>query len=1370
MFFYHYNDFKLFKILVQTTVTKFVEPYLTCLKLGWCILYYTDFVLCLLNDQTFLNLFTITLNAICFVKDNAKFYISQLIFCYSKTIFTNQQAISSSCSPFSHKCSSNSFAASNRFGCFFIEFARVPTLSEIRIALIIAGIESNPGPDQVDEFTTISNLEVITINCNGLTCNVRLLQTISKLKRHLKRKECIVFLQETHNTNIVLLESIWEGSVHVSPGTGGSKGVITLCSRNLNTTCFKTDDEGRFLFTTVKLPNNRLINTANLYSPNDHNLSYQFISKVFNEWNTFCTNSMAFTTDPLLTSGIIAGDFNCVLKSQDSQQRTWNAKEQRLADHIMSNIEIQEMYDSVLRSQNGNNFTWNRGNTFSKIDHIFVSHDLLTSTTNYNTIWDLIKSDHAAIHISINLESKQHRGRSYPKLSLIDLKGEGVIGEIKAEICNAIKDFPSHWNPHLKLDYVKLVIRTKVLEIRALNKKNVDAIHLLREKVTFFNSLPTLNNQQATDFANARVELYKAEESEAEKLRLAAGIKWREQGERSNKFFLNSINVNRANSTLDYLNTTGGQVSNMSDILDYAKEFYVNLYDKHPTEHIDNFYQHCPSLSSSAHSEISQPLTINNLKEALKSCKDSTPGLDGIPYSYYKIFGNELLPLILNAWEFSNITGSLPQSQSTSVISLIPKAGKDKHEIKNWRPISISSCDLKIITKAYSLKVGSHLKDIISESQMGYVPGRDINFNNRILRLALNFCNSSDLDYTIMSLDAQKAYDSVDHVYINNTLKAYGFPDNFIMAVNVLHNNLQAQVQINGYLSNSFMIKRGVKQGDALSCALFIIAIDPLIRNIEMNQNIPNLPLAANCNIKTLAYADDIAIISQNSDDSFNNIFFEYGKLTRTSGLTLNADKTEILNLSKSERQSSKATYLNNELTLGHKQEITICGNCLSLDNTRCYEVNITNKISKLRNQLNLWKTRQLSINGKMIIIKTFAISQLIFSSQFQVISPKDIRKIEHLCYNFLWNGPDRIKRKFLKSAREEGGINGIDVESFFNSIAVRQFFKSYNNNILAIMNNSPIIKEDIKTHARTILRKILLYQLNNVDSYNDQWISQTRTDYFVKPYSKTHHLISRLGIDNISSISLTTIRKGELSQIKRALPPRAFAVIDNSAVNIVTDSIFPILCRDKFKDVSRVTSKEINDIIKSTLRKNVSYHPADKYPIDKLSFGDIRMTWHNLWRIKNPTLRAIRLKILYKDVWCNDKRFRLGISSDDKCIICGETETVIHQLFLCQNAKRLWDIGHNIMGTGDTIIADHEHLIITKLIEVSPQIANEIIKSVIFKLLIQIDRSSNLNEPELKKIIAYWVNIEFLALLKTYKNNGSQLEYLKRIISNLAA
>ena len=657
-------------------------------------------------------------------------------------VSTTREAISTSFSPpkpLSPKFLSNTGTASDRFVRFYLLCVRTPstrvlTLIEIRNALLIAGIENNPGPEQADEPNMISKLEIVTVNCNGLTCYVRLLQTISKIKKRFRHKDCIIFLQETHNANIILLESVWEGSVHVSPGTGGSKGVITLCSSKLSTTCFKTDNEGRYLFTTIKLPNNRLINTANLYSPNDHNLSYQFISEVFEEWNRFCINSLTFTTDPTLTSAVIAGDFNCVLNSQDSQQRTWTAKEQRLADHILAGIENQELYDTVLRSQNGNNFTWNRGNTFSKIDHIFVTHDLLVSTTKYNTIWDFVKSDHAAIQILIKFNTENNRGRSYPKLSLMDLKGEGVVKEIKAEICKAIGEFPPYWNPHLKLDYIKMVIRTKILELRAVNNKTRESIQTLRDKVDFFSSLSYLNSVQALEFANARSELYKAEESEAEKLRLAAGIKWREQGEQSNKFFLNSINVNRASSTLDYLNTPEGRVAKMSEILNYSREFYANLYNKLPTENIDNFYQHCPSLSSGAQLEIGQPLTIGNLREALKSCKDYTPGLDGIPYSYYKIFGNELLPLILDASEYSNVTGSLPQSQSTSVISLIPKAGKDKHEIKNLRPISISSCDLKIITKAYSIKVGSHLGKIISDSQMGYVPGRDIILTTEFLK------------------------------------------------------------------------------------------------------------------------------------------------------------------------------------------------------------------------------------------------------------------------------------------------------------------------------------------------------------------------------------------------------------------------------------------------------------------------------------------------------------------------------------------------------------------------------------------------------------------------------------------------------------
>ena len=66
--------------------------------------------------------------------------------------------------------------------------------------LIIGGIETNPGP--------VNTLEIITINCNGLTSDIRLLQAIGRIKKKLKATPAIIFMQETHNANIVLLESV----------------------------------------------------------------------------------------------------------------------------------------------------------------------------------------------------------------------------------------------------------------------------------------------------------------------------------------------------------------------------------------------------------------------------------------------------------------------------------------------------------------------------------------------------------------------------------------------------------------------------------------------------------------------------------------------------------------------------------------------------------------------------------------------------------------------------------------------------------------------------------------------------------------------------------------------------------------------------------------------------------------------------------------------------------------------------------------------------------------------------------------------------------------------------------------------------------
>ena len=91
----------------------------------------------------------------------------------------------------------------------------------------------------------------------------------------------------------------------------------------------------------------------------------------------------------------------------------------------------------------------------------------------------------------------------------------------------------------------------------------------------------------------------------------------------------------------------------------------------------------------------------------------------------------------------------------------------------------MASCDLKIITKSLSQRMAKVLPSIIFESQMAYVPGRDISFNNRILSYIIENVENNDNEM-IISFDAEKAFDSVSHAYLKEILLRYNFPKSFI--------------------------------------------------------------------------------------------------------------------------------------------------------------------------------------------------------------------------------------------------------------------------------------------------------------------------------------------------------------------------------------------------------------------------------------------------------------------------------------------------------------------------------------------------------------------------------------------------------------
>ena len=130
-------------------------------------------------------------------------------------------------------------------------------------------------------------------------------------------------MQETHNTNIALLESIWKGLVSISMGTGGSRGVITLCTLEAVTIAFKADTEGRYVFTNTKIGDNKYLYSTNLYSPNDHKATKTFFSNAINEWENFYQEQIKVLPSNHHGFFAVAGDLNCVLQEHNMQNRTW---------------------------------------------------------------------------------------------------------------------------------------------------------------------------------------------------------------------------------------------------------------------------------------------------------------------------------------------------------------------------------------------------------------------------------------------------------------------------------------------------------------------------------------------------------------------------------------------------------------------------------------------------------------------------------------------------------------------------------------------------------------------------------------------------------------------------------------------------------------------------------------------------------------------------------------------------------------------------------------------------------------------------------------------------------------------------------------
>ena len=114
------------------------------------------------------------------------------------------------------------------------------------------------------------------------------------------------------------------------------------------------------------------------------------------------------------------------------------------------------------------------------------------------------------------------------------------------------------------------------------------------------------------------------------------------------------------------------------------------------------------------------------------------------------------------------------------MIKLLQKKDKDKRLIGNWRPISLINYDTKILTKVLAKRLKEVLPSLIKCDQTAYVKNRFLGESVRLISDVLEMTKTLNIEGFLMTVDIQKAFDSVDHKFLIACLRYMNFNGEFI--------------------------------------------------------------------------------------------------------------------------------------------------------------------------------------------------------------------------------------------------------------------------------------------------------------------------------------------------------------------------------------------------------------------------------------------------------------------------------------------------------------------------------------------------------------------------------------------------------------
>ena len=889
-------------------------------------------------------------------------------------------------------------------------------------------------------------------------------------------KITILALQETHLTaeRIEVLNRVFASSLVIlgSPdpvNQTGARGVAFVLNKKLagETRVEYTEPvPGRAIKITYHWKNNTPLNILNVYAPNATRENETFWNALKRTWEE--------SDQP--NPDIMLGDFNLVEAPID---RLPAHGDDSVAAEALRDLRRMNDLTDGWRNENPSDraFTYAQASTMSqsRIDRIYITSRLEAKSVDWTIQESGIPTDHKIVSMALANYRAPTIGRGrwqLPKSLVRDHTFITKVKELGRALQEAIRDAEQRnadTNPQTLyrafkdnvIREAKTRMKTKIPKLESRIKKVKTDLRETLAKEDINTSEPARRHAMHLQEEINKMELKRFEHRRAQ----LAARDWLE-GETPSKYWSRTnappkpdevvyelLDPKASGESPTYSNKSG----RMAEI---AKEHYDSLQSDHECEEAERKIRTEDILDSMSakledyqKEELAERLSWMEVETAIReAATGKSPGLDGIPAELWKeCYKHQLADAKKNKPTFNVVTVlkevyndietfGIEEGTDFSKGWICPiYKKKDKRKAENYRPITLLNADYKILTRAIAMRLASVAPTLIHPDQAGFIPGRQIFHHIKLTKALIDYAEAEEVNGVIVALDQEKAYDRINHEYLWQVLDRMGFPPSFINTVKALYKGAESVVMINGTASKAFIITRGVRQGDPMSCLLFNLAIEPLAHLLRESEliglNVPGLQER----LINLLFADDTTVFLHENDD-FAKLEEVLTKWCKASRAKFNKEKTEVIPIGSLEYRSSvlRTRTLNRSsppLPTGIKiadegVAVRLLGAWIGnkIDETAQW-TKITETIER---NLDRWAKRNPTLGGRKLIVGMEVGGRTQFLTRAQTMPNEVEARLSAMITKFIWKGgkSPRISKEQLQRQVQDGGLNLLDLEA----------------------------------------------------------------------------------------------------------------------------------------------------------------------------------------------------------------------------------------------------------------------------------------------------------------------------------------------------